>query len=68
MIKPIGDGAMGQLFRATRSWRDVAIKILLEAFSHDADRDAPPPAAIEPSIRGGSRAACAWFRRGLHAA
>ena len=40
MIKPIGDGAMGQLFRAIRSWRDVAIKILPEAFSHDADRDA----------------------------
>jgi hypothetical protein len=37
MIKPIGDGAMGQQFRAIRSWRDVAIKILPEAFSHDAD-------------------------------
>jgi hypothetical protein len=28
------------LIRAIRSWRDVAIKILPEAFSHDADRDA----------------------------
>ena len=40
MIKPIDDGAMGQLFRAIRSWRDVAIKILPEAVSHNADRDA----------------------------
>ena len=33
---------MGQVFRAraTKLDRDVAIKILSEAFSHDADREA----------------------------
>ncbi len=59
MIKPIGDGAMGQLFRAIRSWRDVAIKILPEAFSHDADRDAEFLApekdlAFQPMIPAGT--------------
>jgi len=37
-MKPIRDGAMGQLLHAIRSWRDVAIKILPEAFSHNADQ------------------------------
>lgn len=59
MIKPIGDGAMGQLFHAIRSWRDVAIKILPEAFSHDADRDAEFLApekdlAFQPMIPAGT--------------
>ena len=40
IIAAIGEGGMGQVFRArdTKLDRDVAIKILPGAFAHDADR------------------------------
>ena len=40
IIAAIGEGGMGQVFRArdTKLDRDVAIKILPEAFAHDAER------------------------------
>ncbi len=40
ILAAIGEGDMGQVLRArdTKLDRDVAIKILPEAFAHDADR------------------------------
>ena len=40
IIAPIGEGGMGQVYRArdTKLDRDIAIKILPKAFAHDADR------------------------------
>jgi len=40
IVEPIGAGAMGEVYRArdTKLGRDVAIKVLPDAFSRDAER------------------------------
>jgi serine/threonine protein kinase len=40
VVAPIGAGGMGEVYQAhdTKLGRDVAIKVLPEAFAHDADR------------------------------
>jgi serine/threonine protein kinase len=74
IIAPIGEGGMGQVYRArdTKLTRDVALKVLPDSFGNDADclagftREAQSLASLNfPNIayihgpRGIGRCACA---------